>query len=68
MDRETALLDLPTAHAVALRLHDAGAADEAVAQALGIPVRSVPGLLRIAEAKLAALLAQEGEVAGPPSP
>jgi DNA-directed RNA polymerase specialized sigma24 family protein len=65
MDHETALLDLPTAHTVALRLHAAGAADEAVALALGIPVASVAGLLRIAEAKLAALLADEGEVAGP---
>ena len=65
MDHETALLDLPTAHAVALRLHAAGAADEAVALALGIPVASVAGLLRIAEAKLAALLAAEDEVAGP---
>jgi DNA-directed RNA polymerase specialized sigma24 family protein len=68
MDRQTALLDLPTAHAVALRLHAAGAADEAVAQALGIPVTSVAGLLRIAEAKLAALLAEEGEVTEPMSP
>jgi DNA-directed RNA polymerase specialized sigma24 family protein len=56
VDHEAALLELPTAHAVALRLHDAGVADEGVAQALGIPVTSVAGLLRIAEAKLAAAL------------
>ena len=56
MDRQTALLELATAHAVALRLHDAGAADDAVAQALGIPETAVRGLLRIAEAKLAAAL------------
>jgi DNA-directed RNA polymerase specialized sigma24 family protein len=66
MDHETALLDLPTAHAVALRLHAAGAGDEAVAQALGIPVTSVAGVLRIAEAKLAALLDEEGQVIEPP--
>jgi DNA-directed RNA polymerase specialized sigma24 family protein len=59
MDRENALLQLATAHAVALRLHAAGAEHEAVAQALGIPVASVPALLRIAEAKLAALLEED---------
>ncbi|MGH9224405.1 MAG: hypothetical protein ACRD2W_11640 [Acidimicrobiales bacterium] len=68
MDRQTALLDLPTAHAVALRLHAAGAADDAIAEALGIPVASVAGLLRIAEAKLAALLDEESQAATPLSP
>ena len=56
MDREAALLELATAYAVAIRLRDAGAADDSVAQALGIPIESVPGVLRMAEAKLAALL------------
>jgi|GEM_PF-6844309 hypothetical protein len=41
MDRQTALLELAPAHAVALRLHDAGEPDEAIAVALGIPVSSV---------------------------
>lgn len=59
MDRQTALLELATAHAVALRLHDAGAGDDAIAQALGIPVTSVVDVLRIADAKLAALLADD---------
>jgi DNA-directed RNA polymerase specialized sigma24 family protein len=59
MDRENALLQLATAHAVALRLHAAGAEHESVARALGIPVASVPALLRIAEAKLAALLEKD---------
>jgi hypothetical protein len=59
MDRQTALLELATAHAVALRLHDAGAGDDAIAQALGIPVTCVADLLRIADAKLAALLAED---------
>lgn len=61
MDRETALLQLATAHAVALRLHAAGAEDTAVAQALAIPVTSVTAILRIAEAKLAALLDQDDQ-------
>jgi hypothetical protein len=56
MDRETALLELATAYAVALRLHDAGAPDDSVAQALGIPIESVAGLLQVAEAKLTALV------------
>jgi hypothetical protein len=66
MDRQTALLELATAHAVALRLHEAGAGDEAVAQALGIPVTSVAGLLRVAGAKLAALLGPEDQDADLP--
>lgn len=61
MDREAALLQLATAHAVALRLQAAGAEDEAVAQALGIPVTSVAAILRIAEAKLAALLDRDDQ-------
>ena len=56
MDRQTALLELATGYAVALRLHDAGASDEFVAQALDIPTESVSGLLEVAEAKLSALL------------
>jgi hypothetical protein len=56
MDRRTALLELATGYAVALRLRDAGASDECVAQALDIPVESVAGLLEVAEAKLTALV------------
>jgi DNA-directed RNA polymerase specialized sigma24 family protein len=66
MDRQTALLELATAHAVALRLHDAGAPDDSVAQALGIPVESVAGLLRVAEAKLTALLGPADPEPAPP--
>lgn len=57
MDRKAALLELATAYAVAIRLRDAGAADGSVAQALGIPIESVPSVLRMADAKLAVLLA-----------
>jgi DNA-directed RNA polymerase specialized sigma24 family protein len=59
MDRQAALQELATAHAVAVRLHDAGAADESIAEALGIPVTSVACAVRIAEAKLDALLGQQ---------
>ena len=65
MDSQSALLELATAHAVALRLHEAGAGDDAIAQALGIPVVSVAGVLRIADAKLAALLGSDGTGADP---
>jgi hypothetical protein len=66
MDRQTALLELATAYAVALRLHDAGAADDSVAQALGIPIESVAGLLQVAEAKLTALLGPAHPEQAPP--
>jgi hypothetical protein len=56
MDREAAMQELATAHAVALRMHDAGASDEAIAQALAIPRTSVPCAIRIAGEKLDALL------------
>ena len=66
MDRQAALLELATAYAVAIRLRDAGAADDSVAQALDIPIESVAGVLRVAEAKLAALLdAADPEQAAP---
>ena len=48
-----------TAHAVALRLRDAGADETSIGQALAIPVEAVPSLLRIAESKLEALMAVE---------
>ena len=58
--------ELATAHAVALRLRDAGASDEAIAQALAIPLTSVPCALRIAGAKLDALLERENLATDPP--
>jgi hypothetical protein len=56
VDRDQALMQLATAHAVALRLRELGASDETIATALAIPVQSVPNLIAIAESKLAALL------------
>lgn len=60
MNRQAALQELATAHAVALRLRAAGADDDAISQALDIPIESVPGLVHIAEAKLAAILDKVG--------
>ncbi len=57
MERELALGELPTALAVALRMRDANAHDEAIAAALGIPLSGVPPLLEVARAKLTAVLA-----------
>lgn len=49
------LRDLPTAHAVALRLVARGAAAAEIAETLGLAPEAVPGLLAIAHAKLAEL-------------
>jgi|HubBroStandDraft_1064217.scaffolds.fasta_scaffold22131_2 hypothetical protein len=58
MEREAAISELPTAHAVAIRLRDNGADDATVAAALGIDAEEVPPLVTIAEAKLEALLVE----------
>lgn len=59
MDRVSALKELSTAHAVALRLRDSGAGDAMIAVALGIPLKGVPTLLEVAVAKLAAVYSAE---------
>jgi hypothetical protein len=51
MDREEQLRRLPLAHAVALRLRDAGASDELIAAALGVELEGVGPLLEVGEAK-----------------
>jgi hypothetical protein len=51
MDRAEQLRHLPLAHAVALRMHDAGADDTLIAVALGIELASVGPLLALASAK-----------------
>lgn len=51
---ETQLRQLPTAHAVALRLRSAGLDDGEIARALGIDADTVPTLIDVALAKLAA--------------
>lgn len=55
MDRSQALRELPTTHAVALRLRDHGFDDLVIAAILDVEHVQVPALLRIAEAKLAKL-------------
>jgi DNA-directed RNA polymerase specialized sigma24 family protein len=57
MDLASALDELPEVHATALRLHRAGTDTAGIAAALGIEVEAVAPLLRVAEAKLASLLA-----------
>jgi hypothetical protein len=57
VDRSHALRELPTLHAVALRLRDNGFDDHVVAVVLDIEDIQVPTLLRVAEAKLARLVA-----------
>jgi hypothetical protein len=58
MDRAQAIAELPLPYAVALRLRDAAADRQTIARALDIEPEGVPGVLRIGEAKLAALLAR----------
>lgn len=53
--RARAIERLPTPYAVALRLRDAGASREVIAAALDIDLVSLPPLLVLAEAKLAAI-------------
>lgn len=57
MDLAAAMNELPEAHAKALRLHRAGTDAAGIAEALDIDVEAVAPLLRVAEAKLASLLA-----------
>jgi DNA-directed RNA polymerase specialized sigma24 family protein len=59
MDRATALSRLPEAYAQALRLRDAGLSDNAIVCRLGVPAEAMALLLRLAEAKLAHLMAPD---------
>jgi DNA-directed RNA polymerase specialized sigma24 family protein len=59
MDRGAALDRLPETYANALRLRDAGLSDDAIATRFGIPQEAIAALLRLAEAKLARLMASE---------
>ena len=52
-DHEDALTELPVAYAVALRLSDAGASTQMIAQAVGVEIEAVEPMLRLARAKLA---------------
>jgi DNA-directed RNA polymerase specialized sigma24 family protein len=54
-DGSDKLAELPTSHAVALRLQRAGASDHDIAVALGVDVDAVPDMLDVARRKLEAL-------------
>ena len=55
--RRAALDRLPLPYSEALRLHDAGVADDVIAEILAIEPEALATLIRIAEAKLAAAAA-----------
>lgn len=53
--RELALRRLPRSYSLALRLRDAGVADEVMCDYLDVEPEGLPSLLRLAEAKLSVL-------------
>ena len=57
MEREEAVEQLSESHAQALRLRSSGLDDEAIARALSLPPHAIPLLIRLAEEKLATVLA-----------
>jgi hypothetical protein len=56
MDRTAAIAKLPDAYATALRLRDEDVGNEEIAARLGIELEAVAPLLRIAAAKLGAIV------------
>jgi hypothetical protein len=52
--RDASLQRLPLPYATALRLHDAGIADEVIAECVGVDLDALPTFMRVAQAKLAA--------------
>jgi len=58
-EREQALRRLPLAYSLALRLRDAGVADDVICQYVDVERAALAGLYRIAEAKL--LAAHQGK-------
>jgi hypothetical protein len=53
--RREALNRLPLPYSTALRLRDAGITAEVIAECIGVERESLPALMRLAEAKLAAV-------------
>ena len=51
---------LPLPYATALRLRDAGIADELIAERVGLDQAALPTFMRVAEAKLAAASDEPG--------
>ncbi|MEZ0363680.1 hypothetical protein ACAG26_08250 [Mycobacterium sp. pUA109] len=58
-ERERALRRLPAAYATALRLRTDGATDAVIVERLDIEPEALDPFMRIAEAKLAALMSQQ---------
>jgi hypothetical protein len=52
--RSESLQRLPLPYATALRMRDAGVADEVIAECVGVDPDALPTFMRVAEAKLAA--------------
>jgi hypothetical protein len=52
--RAESLQRLPLPYATALRLRDAGIADEVIADCVGVDLDALPTFMRVAQAKLAA--------------
>jgi hypothetical protein len=52
--RTKSLQRLPLPYATALRMRDAGIADEVIAECVGVDVDALATFMRVAEAKLAA--------------
>lgn len=65
MDRSSAVNQLPTVHAVAVRLRDNGFDDRAIAAAVGIDEHEVAMLLQVAERKLTNLMNLEAATSQP---
>jgi DNA-directed RNA polymerase specialized sigma24 family protein len=57
--RAEAMRRLPPAYSLALRLRDAGLADELIAECLAMQREALDPLLQVAEAKLASILGRE---------
>ena len=51
--RAESLQRLPLPYATALRMRDAGIADDVIAECIGVDVDALPTFMRVAEAKLA---------------
>jgi predicted DNA-binding protein (UPF0251 family) len=51
---------LPLPYAVALRLRDAGVADDKIAERVGVDRAALPTFMRVAEAKLASASDEPG--------
>jgi hypothetical protein len=52
--RAESLQRLPLPYATALRMRDAGIADDVIAECIGVDADALPTFMRVAEAKLAA--------------